>query len=58
MIIDARKRFARRSAGWMLTSGLGREELAKRLRSFTDEHVKLINQQAREIRGKPPANVK
>lgn len=51
MVIDASARFARRTAQWMLTSGFTRQVLEDRLKVFNDDHVKLIGEQVRDIKG-------
>lgn len=51
MVIDATERFARRTAQWLLTSGMTRPVLEERLKLFSEDHVKLIGEQIREIRG-------
>lgn len=51
MLIDATHRFARRTALWMLKSGMSGKKLEERLSVFTEDHVKLIGEQVRDIRG-------
>lgn len=51
MVIDACDRFARRTALWIMRSGMGRDEAADRLRMFTPEHLRRITAQAKEIKG-------
>lgn len=51
MVIDATKKFARRTAQWMMSSGMPRKELEERLKVFSEDHIKVIGEQVREIRG-------
>lgn len=53
MVIDASYRFARRTALWMLKSGMTSKQLTERLGVFHDEHVKKIGEAVREIKGLP-----
>lgn len=51
MVIDATHRFARRSATWMLKSGMTGVQLQERLKIFSESHVTVIGEQVRDIRG-------
>lgn len=52
MVIDATKKFARRTAQWLLTSGMNSKQIEERLRRFDQDHIALIGEQGKEIRGK------
>lgn len=57
MLVDARQRFAHRTARWILGSGLNRVEIATRLNiwaSTDPEYINLINEEARKIKNSPP----
>lgn len=52
MLIDAQRRFATRTAQWLLTSKLTKPEIAHRLGLFNENHVNLIHEQVKRLRGK------
>ena len=57
MLVDARQRFAHRTARWILGSGLNRVEIATRLNiwaSTDPEYINLINEEVRKIKNSPP----
>lgn len=57
MLIDARQRFAHRTARWILGSGLNRVEIATRLNIWSErdpEYITMINEEARKIKNSPP----
>lgn len=53
MVIDAAQRFAKRTANWMLKSGMPGKKLEERLAMFEESHIRLIGEQARKVRGQP-----
>lgn len=54
MLINASQRFARRTAVWMLKSGMSSKTLEGRLKVFSEDHVRMIGDQVRDIRGQLP----
>ena len=57
MLVDARERFADRTARWILGSGLNRVEIATRLNIWSDsdpEYIQMINEAARRIKTEGP----
>lgn len=53
MVIDAKKRFARKAATWIIQSKASRDPVAlsARLQMFSQDHVKLIHDEFLDIRG-------
>lgn len=57
MLVDARERFADRTARWILGSGLNRVEIATRLNiwaSSDPDYIQMINDAARRIKNEGP----
>lgn len=50
MVIDARAKFAKRVAVWMMSSTLSTEEIEIRLACFDDDFNELIIQESRKLR--------
>lgn len=58
IVIDARDRFARKSAAAFLGMRLSVEQAKERMALFSDEHASRIGAQARMLRGLPPVTKK
>jgi hypothetical protein len=55
MLIDAKRRFAKRTAKWLLGQRLKKEEVKERLTSvFSNDHIQAIGEEARKLKGLPP----
>lgn len=56
MLVDATKRFANRTAKFLVDSSrkghLTKQDIANRLTLFTDEHTKKIGEEAKQIKSK------
>lgn len=50
MVIDARERFAKRVATWIMASSLSETEITIRLACFDDEFNELVVKASRELR--------
>ncbi len=55
MLVDARERFADRTAKWIMASGLPKKDIAARLTKWPLDYVNMVNNAARKLNGKPPA---
>lgn len=51
IVIDAAERFALRTAKHLLEAGMSKREVTERLRLFSDDHVLLIGQKVKEVKG-------
>ena len=54
-LVDARERFAKRTAKWIMASGLPKRDIAARLTKWPLDYVRMVNDAARKLKGKPPA---
>lgn len=57
MLVDARERFAERTARWILGSKLTRVDIASRLTIWATvdpDYIQMINEAARVIKNSPP----
>lgn len=50
MLVEAKQRFANRMAAWLLRSKLDKTEIAIRLRLFSDDFVRLVDDEAKRIK--------
>ena len=50
MLVDAERRFAARTAEWIMKAKLPKEEVVTRISMFTQPHIKLIGEEATRIR--------
>lgn len=51
MVIDGCDKFAKRTALWIMQSGMSKDEAVERLRMFQPEHLRRITAQAKAIKG-------
>lgn len=50
MLVDAQRRFAARTADWIMKQKLPKEEVVSRISMFQQSHIKLIGEEATRIR--------
>ena len=53
-LVDAERRFAKRTAQWLMKSKMSRVEIAHRLTLFPKDFVSMINEEATKLRGGTP----
>lgn len=50
MLVDAERRFAARTAAWIMKAKLPKEEVVVRISMFQQHHIKIIGEEATRIR--------
>ena len=50
MLIEARDRFAERTAIWLRNSRMTKEQVVERLKLFSDDHISLVGEKAKMLK--------